>query len=85
MPTKLKLAALAFLALLVIFFLIVPLATIQVTVKMPPGTTDATPQAVNRIATGIVIGLVLAFAATALGTIAWVVRHVLRRHQRPDG
>ena len=85
MRTQWKLAALAFLALLVIFFLIVPLATIQVTVKMPPGTTDATPQAVNRIATGIVIGLVLTFAVTALGTIAWVVRHVLRRHQRPDG
>jgi len=84
MRTMWKLAALAFLALVVIFFLIIPLTTIQVTVKMPPGTTDAAPEAINRTATWIVVGLVLTFALAALGTIAWVVRHILRRQQRRD-
>ncbi len=84
MRAKWKLAFLAVLALGVIFYLIVPLATVQVTVDMPPGTTDTSPQAINRIATWIVIGVALAFAATALGVIAWAVRHVLRRQQRPD-
>ena len=84
MRTMWKLAALAFLALVVIFFLIIPLTTIQVTVKMPPGTTDAAPEAINRTVTWIVVGLVLTFALAALGTIAWVVRHILRRQQRRD-
>ncbi len=85
MRAKWKLAVLAFLALGVIFYLIVPLFTVQVTVKMPPGTADAAPQDINRVATWIVIGLVLGFALTALGTIAWVIGHVLRRQQRPNG
>ncbi len=84
MRTKWKLAVLAFLALGVIFYLIVPLFTVQVTVDMPPGTADAAPQDINRVATWIVIGVILAFAATALGVIAWVVRHVLQRSQRSD-
>ncbi|WP_165184817.1 hypothetical protein [Caulobacter soli] len=85
MRTKWKLVGLAFLALVVVFYLIVPLFTIQVTIKMPPGTTDAVPQDINRIATWIVVGLVLTFALAALGAIAWVVRHVLLRQQRPNG
>ena len=85
MQTKWKLAALAFLALVVISLLVVPLATVQVTVNMPPGSTDAASQDINRLATWIVTGLFLGLALTALGVIAWVVRHILRRSQRPDG
>jgi uncharacterized membrane protein YidH (DUF202 family) len=79
-----KLAALAFLAIAVILILIAPLATVKVTIDLPPGTSTTTPQAVNDTATLVVSIVVGAFAVAALGVLAWVARHILRRRHTPD-
>ena len=79
-----KLAALAFLAVVVILVLIAPIATIEVKIDLPPGTTSATPQAVNDTATLVISILVGAFAVATLGVLAWVARHILRRRREPD-
>jgi uncharacterized RDD family membrane protein YckC len=78
-----KLAALAFLAVVVILVLIAPLATVQVTVDLPPGTTTTGPEAINDTATLVVSVIVGAFAVAALGVLAWVARHILRRRREP--
>jgi hypothetical protein len=79
-----KLAALAFLAIIVILVLIAPIATVKVTVDLPPATTTATPQAINDTATLAVNVVAGAFALAALVVLAWVARHILRRRREPD-
>lgn len=79
-----KLAALAVLAAVVILVLIAPLATVQVTIALPPRTTTMAPQAINHTATLVVSVVVGALSLVALGVLAWVARHILRRRREPD-
>ena len=79
------LAALAILAIAVCLLLIAPLATIEVEVKLPPGTTTAAPESVNQTATWIVGAALAISALVALGVLGWVARHILRRPRPPNG
>ena len=84
MPTRWKLIALAFVAIIVCFLLIPPLATLEVKVSLPSATVVTSEDLADQTTTWIGKAILSAFALLILGVLAWVARHLYRRDRKPD-